>query len=359
MRFPEITISGTPDERGFAHGETLSSEIEATIEFYATIFKKSSDEIFDRAKHFRNVIRKYNPVYCEEIEGIAAGARIKEPLWIYALNSRSEILVLEATLPSIECTALCFQSTALLGQNWDWERQLENLAVLMRIRMHENHTIQMLTEPGIIGKIGLNSQGIGTCLNMLMGNKPLNGVPIHIVLRSILESKSLEEAKVAIKKSGYGKTSNILFGDRDGNFYDVEFAGDESFFIQNKTQFMVHTNHFLARPINPNDEYFCNSSTRLRVANEKASALSKFTVEEMKTILTDRSDPEYPILRTYKPDADLQEVGTVATIVMDLKTRQLHIRKGNTNYQQKDRDATADQNTSECYVNDFIIAFES
>ena len=102
MRFPEIKISGTPDERGFAHGETLSSEIEATIEFYATIFKKSSDEIFDRAKHFRNVIRKYNPVYCEEIEGIAAGARIKEPLWIYALNSRSEILALEATLPSIE-----------------------------------------------------------------------------------------------------------------------------------------------------------------------------------------------------------------------------------------------------------------
>ncbi len=32
----------------------------------------------------------------------------------------------------------------------------------------ENHIIQMLTEPGIIGKIGLISHGIGTCLNILM-----------------------------------------------------------------------------------------------------------------------------------------------------------------------------------------------
>ena len=44
MKFPQITISGEPDERGYAHGEALSSEIEATIDFYARIFKKSSAE---------------------------------------------------------------------------------------------------------------------------------------------------------------------------------------------------------------------------------------------------------------------------------------------------------------------------
>jgi len=49
MRFPEITISGTPSERGYAHGVALSDKIEATIDFYATIFKKSSEEVLDRA----------------------------------------------------------------------------------------------------------------------------------------------------------------------------------------------------------------------------------------------------------------------------------------------------------------------
>jgi len=359
MKFPEITISGPPDERGYAHGEALSAEIEATIDFYATIFKKSSAEIMELAKYFRNVIREFNPAYCDEIEGIAAGAKIREPLWVYALNSRSEILALEASLNANECTAICFQPTALLGQTWDWGHRLEKLAVLLQIKLPEEHTIQMLTEPGIIGKIGMNSQGIGACLNILMINKPLNGVPIHIVLRSILDSKLIEEAKDAIQKSGCGKASNILFGDRSGHFYSVEFAGDETYFIPNKAQFMAHTNHYLARPINPNNDQFCNSYTRLRVSNEKASTLSNFTVDDMKAILTDRSDPEFPIWRPYIPDDDLQELGTVATIIMDLRRQKLHVRRGNRKYAQQDRDTTsADQNLEKSDINDFYIAFE-
>ncbi|MFH1632947.1 MAG: C45 family peptidase [Chloroflexota bacterium] len=359
MRFPEITISGAPEERGNAHGEALSSEIEATIDFYATIFKKPSAEILDRATHFRSVIHEYNPAYCEEIEGIAAGAKIREPLWIYALNSRSEILALDASGKGNECTALCFQRPVLVGQNWDWSRQLEKLAILMQIRMSEDLTIQMLTEPGIIGKIGMNSQGISTCLNILLINKPLDGVPIHIVLRSILESHTLEEAKVSIQKSGYGKASNILFGDQEGNFNYVEFAGDESFMTQSKEQFAIHTNHYLTQPINPDNDDFRNSYTRFRTANDKASTLSNFTIDEMKAILSDRSNREYPIWRTYEPDEDLQDVGTVATIVMDLKARQLHIRKGNIKYLEKGSNRTDGQNSAESIANDFVIAFES
>jgi len=357
--FCELTVSGPPDERGYAHGEALATEIESTIDYYASIFKQSSVEVLDRANYFRRVIHDYDPAYCEEIEGIAAGAKLREPLWIYALNSRSELLSFDAAVEVNECTALCFQPTALLGQTWDWGRRLEQLAVLMQIELSEEHTIRMLTEPGIIGKIGMNSHGIGACLNILRINKPLNGVPIHIVLRSILESRTLEEAKAAVQKSGHGKASNILFGDRAGNFYDVEFAGDESFIIQPVAQFMIHTNHYLARPINPDEGHFRSSYARLRVANDKASALSDFTVEAMKQILADRSDCELPICRAYQPDADLQELGTVATIIMELKAQQLHIRKGNINVTETGNGAVTDQSSAESFANEFVIAFES
>ena len=359
MKFPEITISGTPDERGYAHGTALSSEIESTIEFYATIFKKSSAEIFDRANHFREVIFDYNPRYCDEIEGIAAGAKIKEPLWIYALNSRSEILALDATVNASECTALFFRPTALLGQNWDWSRQLEDLAVLMQIKTSENHTIQMLTEPGIIGKIGLNSHGIGTCLNILRINQPLNGVPIHIVLRSILESKTLKDAELAVQKSGYGKASNVLCGDPYGNFCDIEFAGAETFVLPSDAPFMAHTNHFLGKEINPSDESFMNSQARLRVANEKAATLTEFNIDEMKAILTDQSDPEFPLWRTYQSDNDLQELGSVATIIMDLKERKLHVRKGNMTNCQKIGVSSSGQEINDSTANDFVIPFQT
>jgi hypothetical protein len=79
----------------------------------------------------------------------------------------------------------------------------------------------------------------------------------------------------------------------------------------------------------------------------------------MKKILSDRSDSTYPIWRTYKPDTNLQEVGTVATIIMDLKEQKLHIRKGNIKYLEKDSDRTIDQNSAESIGNEFVIAFES
>ena len=79
----------------------------------------------------------------------------------------------------------------------------------------------------------------------------------------------------------------------------------------------------------------------------------------MKKILSDRSDRAYPIWRTYEPDTNLQEVGTVATIIMDLKAQKLHIRKGNIKYLEKDSDRTIDQNSAESIGNDFVIAFES
>jgi len=358
MEFPELTISGSPDHRGNAHGDALAAEIEATIDFYATAFKKTSADIFDRAEHFRRVIQEYNPAYCQEIEGIAAGAKIKEPLWIYALNARSEILALEASGSRNECTSLCFQPTGLLGQNWDWGRRLEKLVVLLQIRISADHTIQMLTEPGIIGKIGLNSHGIGTCLNILLINQPLDGVPIHIVLRAILDAGTLEEARMAVQRSGYGKASSILFGDHAGDFNYVEFAGDQAFLKQCQGQFAVHTNHYLERPINTENEDFCGSYTRYRVATEKASALSHFSIDEMKAILMDRSNRKYPIWRAYEPDDDLQESGTVATIIMDLKALQLHVRRGNIIYPEKDNDLKAEQNSAKSPANDFQIAFE-
>jgi isopenicillin-N N-acyltransferase-like protein len=359
MRFPEITISGTPEERGVAHGAALSAEIEATIDYYAAIFKKPSAEILDRAKHFRDVIRDYSPAYCKEIEGIATGAKIKEPLWIYALNARSEILAFDPAAKLNECTALCFLSTALLGQNWDWGQPLEDLVVLMQVKISEDHTIQMLTEPGIIGKIGLNSFGIGCCLNILLIDKPLDGVPIHIVLRAVLESRDLEEVKMAIRKAGYGKASNILFGDSKGNFNFVEFAGDQSFMLHSTGGCLIHTNHYLGQPINPNEGDFRNSYTRYRVANKLTSTMKGFTIEDMKTVLSDHSDPEFPIWRAYVPDEDLQEVGTVASIIMDLKKQKLYIRRGNYVKSEITSETTTDNTVKQKNVNDFVVAFEN
>ena len=122
---------------------------------------------------------------------------------------------------------------------------------------------------------------------------------------------------------------------------------------------MVHTNHYLVRSINPDDGDFNNSYARFSFANDKASTTRKFTIAKLTKSLSNRSDRAYPIWRTYEPDTNLQEVGAVATIIMDLKAQKLHIRKGNIKYLEKDSDRTIDQNSAESIGNDFVVAFES
>jgi isopenicillin-N N-acyltransferase-like protein len=324
-RFPEITISGEADERGFQHGQALADRIERTVEFYNRLFGKPEPELFQLASHFKERIQEFNPEYTTEIEAVAAGADLN-PLYIYALNARSEILALEPG----ECTALYFQSTRLLGQNWDWAKPLEALIVLMRIEQPNGHRIMMITEPGIIGKIGMSSSGLGVCLNILRINKRLDGVPIHLVLRAVLDATNINDALDRAKASGQGKASNILVGDSSGHCFSIEFAGNESFTLTPENKVLLHTNHYLGRDINPDRGPFCSSYARMRTAVEKASAITEQSVETMKSILLDRSNKALPINRRYVPDDDLEQVGTVCTIIMDLPNQSIHLKKGHT-----------------------------
>jgi len=324
--FPELIVSGSAFERGVQHGTAFKNKIASTIDFYAAIFKLPVAEIFDRARHFQRLIADYRSDFIEEMDGIAKGADVN-PFWIVALNSRSEILSFDASCDANECTALYFRKTAVLGQNWDWEMAMESNTVLMRVDLSNGTQIQMLTEPGIIGKIGLNSHGLGVCLNILRIDKPLDGIPIHIVLRSILESPTIDSALDEVRSCGVGKASNALIGDASGNCVNVEFAGNERFEIRSFGDFMIHTNHVLSRHINPNDETFHCSYSRLHAAEKRASSLVDFSIDEMKDILVDGTG-EYPICRPYKKHKDVQKMGTIASIVMDLKQRRFHIRRG-------------------------------
>jgi isopenicillin-N N-acyltransferase-like protein len=330
MRFDEYTISGTPRERGRAHGEQLAERIHETQQFYADIFPIGPREVFSRAKGFRAAIRKVWPDYGEEIEGIAKAAKI-DPLWIYALNSRSELLALGATPGDNECTAIYFRPTSILGQNWDWGRRLEDLAVLMRIEHPDGHSIRMITEPGIIGKIGMNSAGIGVCLNLLYLGQSLNvGVPVHVVLRAILDARSFQDACKEVKREADGKASNILVADGNGKCVDVEFAGSRKLTYKSPGDVICHTNHYLVEEdLNDSKEDLSSSKERLEVANQRIEEIRGYGVRDMAEILSDRSNPNLPILRNFVPHDLVKDMGTVCTIIMDLAAKKLHIRKSN------------------------------
>lgn len=321
--FPELEIFGSADDLGYQHGHQLASQIEDTIEFYARLFGRKQQDIFAMAKHFQRVIGGFKPEYTTEIEALAAAAQIN-PSWIYALNARSEIL----NSLALECTAVFFQRTGLLGQNWDWSQYMERLVRLVTLKPASGPVIKMLTEPGIIGKIGMNSEGLGVCLNILSCAKPTRGVPIHILLRSILDSGDLREVRTWIERAGAGRASNIMLGFENGESLDIEFAGDEQFELP-RVAVQLHTNHYFGGQVAAGGLQLESSLTRYQRAEAMAAGLIEHDLEEMKGLLTDQSAAEASICSHYHAHELLGNCGTVCTLIMDLKSCQMHLKRGN------------------------------
>ena len=138
-------------------------------------------------------------------EAIAEAARI-EPWCVFLLNARTEVL--NASVG--ECTSLAVPETRILAQTWDWIRELEELVVITEVEKDDGQRFVTLVEPGMLAKIGMNSRGFGVGLNFLKAEQSLDGVPVHLVLRALLECSNLAEAREVIRRSGLGKASFIL-----------------------------------------------------------------------------------------------------------------------------------------------------
>jgi isopenicillin-N N-acyltransferase-like protein len=323
--FPVIKIQGTAEDRGRQHGALLKERVHRTVEFYKNQFLQPQEQILRIAGQFRKSTKAFQEDLYLEIEALARAAEV-DSLWIYALNGRTELL----NLNPMECTTLAFRKQSLMGQNWDWDSEIEELAVILDIEKEDGHRILTMTEPGMIGKIGMNNCGIGVCLNfMTVENYEPYGAPLHVLLRAILDSKSLNEAQSLIESHLRGKIGNILISDSNAESVDIELAGDEFFSIPVEDLF-VHTNHFLTR-IDYDLMLFPNTLGRYNRAKELLSLLVDPSITSMKDILKDRGNGKYPICRKRFSHPWLTDDTsiTVTSIVMDLKKLQFHITRGN------------------------------
>ena len=324
-KLPVIKISGPAEERGRQHGRLLKDRIHRTIEFYRKQFLIPEVEIVSAAEQFRCNTRAFSEALYVEIESLAEAAGV-DPLWIYALNGRTELL----NLNPMECTSLAFRDLGLIGQNWDWDLEMEELAVILDIENPDGHRILTMTEPGMIGKIGMNNRGVGVCLNfMSIENYRPGGIPLHVLLRAVLDSDSLSVARSVVYTGAPGKVGNILIAGGSGEVENIELAGEALFSVPVTDRF-AHTNHFLTR-VDYDLKLFPNTIGRYRRALELLDEMEQPSVNAMKAILLDHADEDHPICRRRFSHPWLTDDTsiTVATVIMDLKNLQFHITRGN------------------------------
>jgi len=289
--------------------------------FYAGLFKETAKmdwpKVQDLAMTFEPVMRRKWPAYLEEMNGVADGAGVNLSD-IVAINVRTEIAF---GLFSDGCTALGWKTSdgSFLAQNWDWmEAQKENLVVLT-IEQQKKPTIKMVTEAGLIGKIGLNSSGVGVCLNAIKvkGMDPTR-LPCHLGLRMVLESNSREEAVRQLEKYGIASSCHMLVADPTGSV-GLEWSSVELQKVKmNSKQQVFHSNHYLCKHVGVEDTNWLGDSTfRVSKIEELCQSLNDSpTTESLFELFKDEANYPGAICR-----AQVKGSGSASlfNIVMDLQ----------------------------------------
>ncbi|KAL3424195.1 hypothetical protein PVAG01_03476 [Phlyctema vagabunda] len=343
-------------EIGHCHGIAAKSQIHSSIENYREFFFSTThlkwDAIQKVAQEYLPAILEnpYSKHLVEEMKGIAEGAAVGFSD-ILALNVRSEIALAVAprAAPPDACSAFTLTSseeesdskTRWLAQNWDWKgSQLKNM-ILLDIEYPKGCHLLTITEAGIVGKIGFNQYGAGVTLNAIRASgTDRTKLPIHLLLRLVLESTSVEEALNVVKSSGgAGSSGHLLVCDEDTAVgvevspygYGLLQPGDTSSLATQETRersLITHTNHWISKPPPAGFEeipWLVDTTSRNERVHELASSLKETLVEEdVVAVLKDTENGCGAISRPVDPSAvgtPWEGMTTVFGIVMNLSKR--------------------------------------
>lgn len=347
--FPIITASGTPYEIGLAHGQGAKDLIQYSLDTYRDMFWDYSGISWEKAcqyaRTFIPAIDAYDPDYMEEIRGIAEGSgRSLDD--ILALNLRSEIVFQGAQVedvPTDGCTSFVFTPDVtdnghlLLGQNWDWKKTIQGGCIILRIQQKNKPNITMITEAGIIGKIGFNSAGIGICLNALGSSMKAEGqtIPLHIAMRGVLDSQTLSDAIQASTKMPLACSAHFMLGSANGEGVSLEMGAGDFDIAYAVDGFLGHTNHFF----HPRMDYV-KDTTRVslpdsflrlgRIRTLVKHLGHKVNVLDIKEFMRDHiSYPDSICRHDDELEPEAKRLCTVFSVIMDLEREEMYFAPGN------------------------------
>ncbi len=320
MRFPEITLTGTPYEKGFTHGSLCKEQVLASIRSYSRSFKNNVKLSWEDAQalalSFLPVFKGKYAKYIDEMKGIAdgAGVRFEE---ILALNLRSEILytglVEGMNADERGCTAFSALAPAtkdgvtLAGQTWDYTVTQRDAAIIARVPAEGDIPAMLLfLEGGIVGGKGVNEAGISLTLNAIVTEGYKIGVPLHIRMRRVLECKTLNQAFAEAAVTPIPMPANLIITHKDGLSLCLELDPSGcDVILPDDGGIIVHTNHYYGPRMVLNHEHRAGGSSYMRLQRMRQLMKSKkdLTQADLEAFCKDHAG--YPTSICVHPDPSL------------------------------------------------------
>ena len=223
----------------------------------------------------------------------------------------------------------------MLAQNLDTPAIYHGHQTLLKVQYKGSLTrVYAVSEPGLVGICGLNSDGVGVCQNTLAWqlNRSRQGLAAMLIARSLLHQPSLEKAVIFIKSINHASGINYAIGD-PGGVVDYECSTNQAnrWVPQDSPGKIYHTNHSLVstdlyQPAQMSAEtaayqqrYITNSQARLSSLQRRVMAIpGSLTLSEVQEILSAHDSDDFPICRHIRPENGKLASCTNNTIIMEL-----------------------------------------
>jgi isopenicillin-N N-acyltransferase-like protein len=333
---PFIHAQGSWGEIGRQVGQMLAPAIERHVEAWTRHVTEetgcSRAAVEAAAAPFAAPIRDHAPFLWEELDGMAAGAKL--PLSrLLILQARAEVMRASKGAPApLECTTFAIAGRragggTLFGQNVDLAPFVESFGVVIRHVPRDAPAALLYTSAGLLGHNGLNEAGVGVCANFI--DDPTgwgDGLPSYLLSRLALREESAEAACKAALAPPRAASRNLLIADDRGTLLDVEALRGEAAVLRDVDGLLVHANH-LEAPAFKGYETPKENSLRRRERLEELleTAKAPVTVADVQGFYRDHANSPHSLCAHPFPGRHLQ---TVVSVIGDLTARELHATKG-------------------------------
>ncbi|HOO32935.1 MAG TPA: C45 family autoproteolytic acyltransferase/hydrolase [Thermotogota bacterium] len=314
----------------FEVGQKLGHVARQSKDFREFILQKPETIPPSVVKKIQNLFEKHCPNVNREIEGMAAVLDVNpEDICYYLYSHKFRGACAHFALTS-EVTE---NGHTLIGRNYEYSPDMTDCLFM---DIDEEGCARSLGFTSIIfGKIdGMNEHGLA--MTMTGGIPPVedfytDGFLFWVVIRKVLDTcKDVYEALEVIRSMEAGYSPTYLVADRTGSVMLVEQTPER---LQYKIihqdsdeHLLAATNHFNLKQMIPLRKHFFKQSKHRydNILETFGNSDRKYTVEDIKTILTD----EYP--KGLNGPYYTEYFGTLWSSIFDSQAGEISVRMGNT-----------------------------
>ncbi|MFI0444562.1 C45 family autoproteolytic acyltransferase/hydolase [Actinomadura sp. 6N118] len=328
-RIDHIHLSGDPTELGRRHGAARARHLRAFLDDSLGRLNHLLDEpvsleaLRPTINAHREAIAQQTPDLAAEINGLADGAGIS-PDEAVLLQIRREVMGYRRVPTRGDCTTYT-RAGEVVAQTVDLNGNLDDqIAVLDVTPTGSGRRSLLLSFAGLLGYLGMNSDGLAIGLNLVLGGQWRPGLPPYLAIRHLLDNAANVDEALKLLSSLQLTSSRNLTLCSPGKAAYVEILGDETRTVEG-TQ-TVHTNHYLHPDFAPYDELnvFAGNSSKRRLdtcSTKLADVPLAADAEEHFALL---SSPPICV----PDDGDIRLERTVAAVVMRPDQGRMYVRPG-------------------------------